>query len=766
MHHSIVLGSLIALTTATGVWSQVSEDVLVRAGDNRGELEAALGRVEGGEREDLAWLIEHMPEQDLRTLDADFLVENVQLARAAWMESPWHEQVDLELYRDAILPYASVNEQRERWRPELRERLIELVEPEDTITTAATRINRELFPLLGVKYSTGRKKPDQSPSESMESGLASCTGLSILLIDACRSVGIPARFTGTALWSDRSGNHSWVEVWDDGWHFTGAAEPTGDQLDQGWFTGRASKASRENPRTAIYSVTWRRTPLHFPMVWRPQDQSVHAVDVTDRYTTTVEPLPEGSVRARFRILDEANTRVARAFTVTTEDGTTHTLRSRDEGFDANDHVELIVPLGGSITWGVPGHRMTIEITHDEQLLTLAAPDANAAPDPEASTRAIESLQRWLATPERAPLPDQAFANVPLTRADDQRARALLWNAHRDQITRDREAELASRTIAHGNHTMPFWYTTYGEKPEDGRSLWISMHGGGGAPPRVNTQQWENQKRLYTPEEGVYLAPRAPTDTWNLWHQGHIDPMFDRLIETLVVLEDVNPDKVYLMGYSAGGDGVYQLAPRMADRWAATAMMAGHPNDARPESLRNTAFTLHMGANDTPYQRNQVAKTWQTRLAELREADPDGYDHWVEIHEGKGHWMERADAAALPWMAERTRTLRPTFVHWRQDDVHHDRFYWLAVEEPRTGSTTTARLRTPHSAPTIELGGDVHPVRIRLDDELADLDRPIRVVRGDEVLFEGRVHRTIATLADTLDERGDPRGIFSGEITLD
>ena len=61
------------------------------------------------------------------------------------------------------------------------------------------------------------------------------------------------------------------------------------------------------------------------------------------------------------------------------------------------------------------------------------------------------------------------------------------------------------------------------------------------------------------QEGIYLAPRAPTNTWNLWHQGHIDRMFMRLIENTVALQDVNPNRVYLMGYSAGGDGVYQVA---------------------------------------------------------------------------------------------------------------------------------------------------------------------------------------------------------------
>ena len=77
--------------------------------------------------------------------------------------------------------------------------------------------------------------------------------------------------------------------------------------------------------------------------------------------------------------------------------------------------------------------------------------------------------------------------------------------------------------------MKFEYKIFGEKPKGGRSLYLSLHGGGGAPTRVNDRQWRNQIRLYQPKEGVYLAPRAPTDTWNLWHQAHIDPMLDRLI---------------------------------------------------------------------------------------------------------------------------------------------------------------------------------------------------------------------------------------------
>ena len=79
-------------------------------------------------------------------------------------------------------------------------------------------------------------------------------------------------------------------------------------------------------------------------------------------------------------------------------------------------------------------------------------------------------------------------------------------------------------------------------------------------------------------------------------------MLDYVIQTFLVLElnrvylsgimfiDVN--RVYLSGYSAGGDGVYKLGPRMADRLAGAAMCGGHPNGASMLSLKNCFFSIH------------------------------------------------------------------------------------------------------------------------------------------------------------------------------
>ena len=112
----------------------------------------------------------------------------------------------------------------------------------------------------------------------------------------------------------------------------------------------------------------------------------------------------------------------------------------------------------------------------------------------------------------------------------------------------------------------------------------------------------------------------------------------------------------MLGYSAGGDGVYQLAPRMADYWAGAAMMAGHPNGVSLLSLRNVPFALQVGGNDAAYNRNKVGKEYGEQLDKLQKDDPKGYEHFVKIHEGKGHWMNLEDKAALPWMAKFTPQL--------------------------------------------------------------------------------------------------------------
>ncbi|OYP33084.1 dienelactone hydrolase family protein [Rhodopirellula sp. MGV] len=340
----------------------------------------------------------------------------------------------------------------------------------------------------------------------------------------------------------------------------------------------------------------------------------------------------------------------------------------------------------------------------------------------------------------------------------------LWESYSNVETDSRQEEIESGEIRLGDHTMPFWYKVFGQKPEGGRSLYISMHGGGATAPPVNDRQYENQKRLYEPAEGVYFVPRAPTNTWNLWHESHIDDFFQRIIENMVLLEDVNPNRVYIMGYSAGGDGVYQLAPRMADRWAAAAMMAGHPNETTAEGLRNLPFTIHMGQRDAAYDRNKIAAEWKTKLAALHAQDPGGYVNEVTIHEGLGHWVNRKDAVAVPWMSKFTRQPFPELVVWKQDDRTHNRFYWLAVDDEHAKAGAIVRVR--REGQTFEIQhSDVSELAIRVNDDMIDFDKNVVVTYRDKVLFDGKLERQQLVIEKTFNERHDLKSVFSAELRV-
>ncbi len=386
----------------------------------------------------------------------------------------------------------------------------------------------------------------------------------------------------------------------------------------------------------------------------------------------------------------------------------------------------------------------------------------AQPEP---SKPVAELERFLKDHSLEQVADQAFAKAALSSGQAKKAAAMMTAARMKQLKQLRQQEWKDKVITRGEHSMKFEFRVFGEKPKLGRSLFISMHGGGSAPTRVNDRQWNNQIRLYEPGEGVYLAPRAPTDTWNLWHENHIDPMFARIIENAILFEDVNPDRIYLMGYSAGGDGAYQLAPRMADQLAAVAMMAGHPNDAKPFGLRNIGFTIHMGGKDAAYDRNKIAQQWKDWLADLKKQDPDGYAHEVVIHQQHGHWMQRDDAVAVDWMSNFTRDPLPAKVVWYQSGVTHSRFYWLAVDEKnRKGGTHVVATRDGQNF-SFEKAEGLDSITIRLNDDMANLDQPIKVSFG-ELVIETKVTRTIETMAKCLIERADPAAIFSAELKFD
>ena len=239
-----------------------------------------VGKCDAGNEGGVAFLISYMPERDLKTMKGDDLLSNVKLAYEARNRFAWAKSVPDSIFLNDVLPYASLNEERDQWRADFYKRFAPYVENCKTLEEAIKAVNKNIRDEVKVDYNTAREKPDQNPSESIRQGMASCSGLSILLTDALRSVGIPSRIAGTANWHDNRGNHNWCEVWLDGkWYFT---EYYPNELDRSWFCD-AGKADPKDRMHAIWASSFKPTGESFPLVWDFNIKYVPAINVTQRY---------------------------------------------------------------------------------------------------------------------------------------------------------------------------------------------------------------------------------------------------------------------------------------------------------------------------------------------------------------------------------------------------------------------------------------------------------------------------------------------------
>lgn len=276
------------------------DDAFSKAGENAAELQRALSETPKEQKEGMAFIISYMPESDLTTLKADFLLENSEYAYKAREKYAWCKALPDSIFFNEVLPYANISEKRDAWRKDFYERFAKYAEGKDNMLDALMEIAQNIKDETGVEYNTKRSRVDISPFQAIKENMATCTGLSILLTDAYRAVGIPSRLAGTAMWTNYKGNHTWSEVLvDKQWHFI---EYYPEALDKSWFLADAGKADPENMLHWVYAASYK--PTEMPYYAAPDGSIMEVVEVNK--------LPE-AVRPRFQKMKERNGKKAETF---------------------------------------------------------------------------------------------------------------------------------------------------------------------------------------------------------------------------------------------------------------------------------------------------------------------------------------------------------------------------------------------------------------------------------------------------------------------
>jgi len=300
------------------------------------------------ELDDYEFLTKYMPEKDRGVVSEAYLRNNVKLAQEARATAPWRDTITDEIYREYILPYSSIGEEVDDWRPLFRGKFWPIVKDCKTTSEAVSLINSKIWDMLNVHYNVKRDKADQSPFHSMRIHMASCTGLAIIQIDVFRACGIPARFTGCC-WTPIPGNHSWVEYYDNGkWHFFDDAQ-AGVLMppDEAWYKPYAALADGSELRTKIYAARWSpgKDKLYFWSTWNGINgpSTIPADEVTASYACFKSPLPLGRVAFVARDKEGVRRPVAFRLISPTSGQVMAEGKTYDETHDMNDHAVIELP---------------------------------------------------------------------------------------------------------------------------------------------------------------------------------------------------------------------------------------------------------------------------------------------------------------------------------------------------------------------------------------------------------------------------------------
>lgn len=250
----------------------------------------------------LRFISESMPPWDKinsqTLIDGGVVDASLNLSLEVYKTYPWAATVSKDMFMNDVLPYGIVNEGRSNWRQLMTDNVLPLVANQTTtdLASIALMVNSVMWSsgVLSSKeivFKSEQTPLIMDPMSTITFGFASCTGVSILYVDALRAVGVPARLVGTPAWNGEyeNGNHNWVEVYtgpEDGWSFiegapAGGGETLSNPCDK-WFCNPARTVN-----TSFFATSFAADSLTngviYPMAWDVNNRAIPGVDRTEYY---------------------------------------------------------------------------------------------------------------------------------------------------------------------------------------------------------------------------------------------------------------------------------------------------------------------------------------------------------------------------------------------------------------------------------------------------------------------------------------------------
>lgn len=421
------------------------------------------------------------------------------------------------------------------------------------------------------------------------------------------------------------------------------------------------------------------------------------------------------------------------------------------------------------------------------LAIAAAASCSSGDKPEAADESISEAEQTSVI--------DLMTNEGIAAAED-----VIYEQYVESI-RSRQYELGSGKMDINGIKQNIYFQKIGKPSENGYPLYIALRGGGVGDKYIANEQFDVFKNYYNNiiTSGVYVVPRCIRASWDEHYRPEAFEFYDRIIEDAIAFYNVDPNRVYLLGFSSGGDGVYAVSPRIADRFAAVNMSAGYPHELRLQNMSNLPICIQMGEKDTAYNRNLMAAEYNSLLVSFGARYGVRYTFDTYIHLNGTHserwsdWENRlqpvytgdqvtvwrytpekarskvANTCAVDWLNKYVRDPLPETVLWNTDVNASLRktqaFYWL----DRDGGLDHSIFKVSYSRENNTVNVEKAETRdgtlkIYLCPRMLDVFGDVKIISPDGE-FTVRPVISEDIMRGTLNARGDKNFIFTSEIDV-
>ncbi|MCU0724303.1 MAG: dienelactone hydrolase family protein [Planctomycetes bacterium] len=325
----------------------------------------------------------------------------------------------------------------------------------------------------------------------------------------------------------------------------------------------------------------------------------------------------------------------------------------------------------------------------------------------------------------------------------------------------------------------------------GKGLVIGLHGGGpGAGAASEATKWHAKNCLGMYPQGIQLVH----DTWNTVHG---ERFVLSLIEIAKAQYEIDPDRVYVMGFSMGATGSFHMAGRHPDLFAG-AIPAHGVLMAAPQSqvatkeevaslqhgflpnVRNLAVWYYTGLED----HNCMPGTFlyaNDEIEDLKKRDPGGYEKIrFASYPGLAHAFPPGEPeAGIKYIEVQKRDPFPKVVVWEYvkdpfplegaiegcGRIQKQWFYWLRCERPVDRQYVRAKIEANEITLEVAVMPGPKGLSILLNDRMIDPSKEVVVRVGKTEVWRGRPVPDFQTILESYDARLDTRLTFDRRIDL-